>query len=65
MYSFTIHATIPFLIDLQVISSFIISKYAVINIFICAPLYILVFLFQEGKVLKVGIVPNLWIVKSP
>lgn len=65
MYSFTIHATIPFLIDLQVISSFTISKCAVINILVRTPLYIPVFLFQEGKVLKVGIVPNLWIVNSP
>lgn len=65
MYSFTIHATIPFLIDLQVISSFTISKYVVINILVHTPIYIPVFLFQEGKVLKVGIVPNLWIVTSP
>lgn len=63
MQLFTIHATIPFLIDLQVISGFTISKYAVINIFVHIPLYILIFLFQDDIVLKVGILPNLWIVK--
>lgn len=61
--TFTANATIPLLIRLRYISGFAILKYVVINIPVHTPLYILIFLFLDDRVLKVEILPNLWIVK--
>lgn len=59
--TFTTNATILLLIYPHLIAGFAISKYVVINIPVYTPLYIVIFLFLDNRVLE--ILPNLWIVK--